>query len=72
MTVSEIQQRVEKIRDAAGDSEVAHGLEDDLHVDVLKAIADQDPHQPWVMNDIRQLATEALKTREIDFSRWYA
>jgi hypothetical protein len=65
MTIEEIRERVQKIRDIARDGEAAHLAEDGLHQDVLKAIADgaEDP---------RELAAAALATRELEFARWYA
>ena len=65
MTVEDVQFRVEEIRRMAGDGESAHGLEDDLWEDVLEAIAGG-------AENARHLATAALCTRSISFSRWYA
>lgn len=68
MTSDEVKQRVEVVRNLAlieDDNEVAHAAEDKLWEDVLCAIAD------GVRNPI-ELATEALKTREISYQRWYA
>jgi hypothetical protein len=66
MTVEEVERRVEEIRAAAGDDEVAHSLEDKLHRDVLAYFAE---HERW---DVRDIAQEALKTRELGFARWTA
>lgn len=65
MTVEEVEAKVQAIDDNKRDSESAHGDEDDLHQDVLKAIADGAPHA-------KELAAAALKTKDIEFSRWYA
>ena len=50
---------------AMGDSDRAHSAEDALYRDVLQAIADG-------ATNAAELAAEALKTRELDFSRWCA
>jgi hypothetical protein len=64
MRIEEARERVEEIRrEAARDDERAHGLEDALHKDVLKAIAEG-------ARNGRQLAAEALTTSEIKFGRW--
>jgi hypothetical protein len=65
LTVEDIKRRVAKIDAEKDDDETAHGSEDQLWEDVLKAIADgaEDP---------AALAREALKTRDIEFSRWRA
>jgi hypothetical protein len=47
------------------DPEEAHGLEDALWSDVLRAIA-EGAENP------RELAAEALTTEDIAFPRWYA
>ncbi len=64
-TREDVVRRVAKIVGMAGDDEAAHGEEDALHEDVLKAIA------AGALNPA-ELAAEALKTLEIEFSRWYA
>ena len=66
MTVDEVLKTVEEIREIAGDDEVAHVREDDLHFAVLSAIAKGE------CNDPVGCATAALKTAEIDFARWCA
>lgn len=65
ITVEECRARVEAIRAAAEDDEAAHGMEDDLHFDVLKAIAAG-------ASNGKALATEAIKTAQIEFARWTA
>ena len=62
MNIREVRQRVAEISAAKDDYEVAHSLEDRLHVDVLLAIAlgDEPAHL---------LADEALKTVAIVFAR---
>ena len=65
MTPDEVHAKVQHIATLANDAEAAHGAEDDLWQDVLTAIKDGAP-------EAADLASEALKTREIDFPRWYA
>jgi hypothetical protein len=62
LTLEDVQSRVHQIRAAADDDERAHALEDDLHRDVLRYFAETGS----------QIAIEALKTLDIDFSRWCA
>jgi len=40
MTLKDVQDRVARIDATADDNEIAHVMEDDLHTDVLRAIAD--------------------------------
>ena len=67
MTIEEIKQRVADIK-AVGDNdfEASHGNEDNLHEDVLQAIADGD------FGEASKWADETLKSREIDFHRYCA
>jgi hypothetical protein len=62
MEIKDVLERVEAIRSEADDAEVAHGMEDALHQDVLKFLADQG----------NELAKAALLTWEISFPRWCA
>jgi hypothetical protein len=64
MTITEIRFRVQtKVQELAGrDDEKAHGAEDDLFRDVLKAIAKGSKKS-------RELAREALKSLEVRFTR---
>lgn len=66
MTVADVTTRAKNIELVAGDFEVAHSDEDDLHHDVLKAIADGNCDNPAA------LAKEALKTLDIEFPRYCA
>lgn len=66
MTPAEVLRRVEEIRALAWDDEVAHSREDDLHRDVLVAIAQGRATDPTA------LAEAALMTWKIDFARWCA
>ena len=79
----EIQRRLRMIREVADDYEAAHCLEDDLHRDVLRAIAeadytvrlDIDPGSPVdktltdEIQQIRALCRSALESLDIDFPR---
>lgn len=64
MKVSDVRNRVAKIKRQHCD-ESAHCAEDELYADVLRAIADGAP-------DAGKLARAALKTKDLNFSRWYA
>lgn len=66
LTVAAIHQRVARIREAAdgGDCERAHALEDDLHREVLGAIAKRGLVAPPYL-----LAAAALLTAKDDFPR---
>ena len=69
MTVPEIEERVAEIaRLAVTDNEAAHAEEDQLYEDVLRTIADSD--DSGLAKSM--LAVAALKTRSLDFARWYA
>ena len=66
MTVEEVKKRVAEIEAMKNDDEGAHIAEDALHQDVLYAIAGGRCDDP------RGCANEALRTKEIEFSRWCA
>lgn len=59
-------ERVASIAAAAGDNETAHILQDDLFVEFIAHVAITAP-EPW-----SSMAAEVLKTKDIQFSRWYA
>jgi len=65
--VSHVRQRVHGIADAADDPEGAHMREDELLVDVLKAIAAGSDG-----DHAAALAGAALEVRKIQFERWCA
>lgn len=65
ITLEEIASGLARIDGIKADDERAHKLEDELHQEVLRAIADGAP-------DAAELARAALQTKDIDFSRWYA
>jgi hypothetical protein len=66
LTVEWVCERVAAVKADAGDDESAHILEDRLHEAVLQAIAEDRCDSPALC------AAEALKTEDIEFSRWYA
>ena len=66
VTVEWVRERVAKIAAEWDDNEVAHEDEDNLHVTVLRAIAD------GTCADSAVCAREALKTLNIPFVRWFA
>jgi hypothetical protein len=66
MTPQEVRDRVDRVRAEKADDERAHGYEDSLWEDVLEAIA------AGAKGRSRDLATEALKTKDISFGRWRA
>lgn len=63
----QVAERVAQIRAMAGDDEAAHCAEDALYGEVLAAIASDG-----CTDDVREVAAAALKTQDIEFSRWYA
>ena len=65
MDVDQVRNRVRHIDNIRSDDEAAHAEEDNLHEDVLQAIADR-------ADNPAALAEEALKTKNIDFARWCA
>ncbi len=66
MDVESVKRRLADIKASAGDDEGAHVMEDTLHRDVLMAIRDHDCDDP------AGCAGEAIKSGEIQFSRWCA
>ena len=62
MQIAEIQRKVKKIESVKRDVEVAHLIEDKLFTDVLVAIASG-------ADNPQELASEVLKSKEIDFPR---
>ena len=58
ITVEEATERLEKIRGAAGDPEIAHSMEDALYFDALETI--------------HALTAIVLNVKDVDFERWYA
>lgn len=66
MTINDVLAEVERIRIKAANDEIAHGMEDDLHQNVLRAIAD------GTCDDPAGCARAVLTTQDISFGRWYA
>ncbi len=66
MTLADVQVRVDLIRDLADDCEAGHGAEDELHQDVLLAIAEGRAENPALM------AALALTTLAFKHCRHYA
>lgn len=64
ITVKEVKDIVNSFTDKNADWEEMHIEEDDMYEDVLRAIAECDPHS-------KLLAREALKSKNIKFTRWY-
>lgn len=66
MKASDVEERLHKIREAMEDDERAHSLEDDLYLEVLKAIAS------GMCDDPRACAAKAIETQVLAFGRWCA
>lgn len=66
VTPEMIASEVASIRDAAGDDELAHSMENDLHQAVLLAISERR------CEDVTLCAHVALETLSINFDRWCA
>ncbi len=66
LTVMQVLEQVARIKELVYDPEIAHGNEDKLWEDVLKEIANGRRGRA------QKLASVALKTRQIKFSRWCA
>lgn len=67
-TLIEIGDMVDAVRNAAGDDEQAHGLEDEARTRVLEALADGE----FNLIDSMKAARMILRTAEIEFARWCA
>lgn len=65
ISVAEVQERLAKIRATGRDFEAAHVFEDQLHVDVLRAIAEGAENAP-------ELAWTALASQQIPGPRYCA
>lgn len=68
MTVLDVKASLEEIESCSGDSEEAHFLERTLWFEVLTAISLDSS----IMSNARDLAKTALKSQEIEFSRWFS
>ena len=76
ITPTEVRKRLKEIRgctywegSTVVDDEKAHSLEDELYLDVLKAIANMHVSKG---HEAKQLARLALNTQRIGFRRWAA
>ncbi|QIZ04176.1 hypothetical protein [Limosilactobacillus reuteri] len=66
ITVKEVKDIVNSFTDSQNaDYEGMHVEEDDMYEDVLSAVAEGDSHS-------KLLAREALKSKNVKFTRWYA
>lgn len=66
MTLDEVRDKIEEIRNILSDDEHSHSLEDKLYIKVLQSIANKECESP------SELAELALETQKLDFSRWCA
>jgi len=66
MTLEGIRKAVKQIEDCAEDFEVAHGLEDTLHLTFIDHVANCNNHT------LSEMAKEVLKTEKIKFERFCA
>ena len=66
MNLDEVNSRLAKIHENITDDERAHSMEDKLHQDVLRSIADGSCDNP------AHCAAAALASLKLDFARWYA
>jgi len=66
MNPQEVQKRIDAIRCETEDDARAHSMEDELHQDVLRAIAEGRCDEP------AECSRLALTTIDIGFARWYA
>ena len=67
VTISYVRSMLDEIRDAAnaGEDDVAHALEDTLHLEVLETVSRGELSK----EDASKLASEALESGDIEFSR---
>ncbi len=68
MTKEQAQDAIEAIETGKGDFEYAHGLEDSVRRDFLRALADGKVKK----KDIQEIAAILLRSEEIDFPRYCA
>jgi hypothetical protein len=65
-SIHDVRALISRIGEESDDDESAHAMEDGLYLGVLIAIADG----LTAMDSPEDVAREALKAREISFSRW--
>jgi len=70
LTIEEVKQRIQKIKDEAYDDEIAHGLEDSLYSDFIKEIARRDFIDQPEYTTFEEIANLILTTKEIKFHRY--
>lgn len=68
MTIKDINKRLREIEAITGDNEMAHYEEDDLHQAFIDYVAGLKKESP----ELAAKAELVLKTRDMDFERWYA
>lgn len=65
MTVEDVKERVEGIRDRRNDDATAHQAEDQLYLDLLTAISNGECDDPVACCKL------AITVKDIQFARWY-
>lgn len=68
VTLQDVKERINNIVNEQWDDESAHCLEAGLYEDVLYTIA----QNMITKEEMSLLAAEAIRTKAIDFSRWFA
>jgi hypothetical protein len=68
MTLQDVKNRLDYIESIKDDDESAHGAQDDLFEDFIKAIVNNE----IIINDLVEIAKEVLQVKKIDFCRWCA
>ena len=66
MTLEKIKERIRNIAKISDDDEIAHIEEDSLYFDFVKHISKTGNDEQ------RKMAIAILKTKKLNFSRWYA
>lgn len=66
MNIEQIKAEVAHIESIKWDDEVAHSLEDNLHLKFIGFVAQSGPPE------LAAMALEVLKTKDMDFARWCA
>lgn len=65
-TTQDVLLAVAWVASVKGDDEAAHSAEDEVHRAVLRSIADGTAESP------REMARAAMRTRDLEFRRWFA
>ena len=66
MTPENVRERIKAVKALIDDDERAHAEEDELHRDILRAIANGRCSNPTMC------VSTALETLDLDFNRWCA